>query len=232
MTISAGATTRALTRRDLELVFLLPPEGRCVAATRLADALWPEADPAAALNSLHVAIHRLRERAGDPGCIRRERFGYRLGAHVTCDVHEIAAKLRAPRLSGPLDDAERLWLSDAFERLSAWPGGGAAIPSPVSEAIDARIESLLQTILQRSARHELALGGYDRALQLASAAIERDACDEAAFEIAIRAHLGMRNGAEAMRAYRTYAGALAGELDLRPSPHLRELVATRILAGS
>jgi len=228
----SGATTIALTRRDLELVFLLPSDGRCVAATHLADALWPEADPADALNSLHVAIHRLRERVRDADCIRRERFGYRLGAHVTCDLHEIAAKVRALGDNDSLDEVERLWLSDAYERLSAWPHCGGASPSPVFAAIETRVESLLRAIAERSARHELARGGYDRALQLASVAIERDGCDEAAFEIAIRAHLGLRNGAEAMRSYRAYAAALASELDLRPSPLLRELVAMRSPAGS
>jgi DNA-binding SARP family transcriptional activator len=226
-----GATTVALTRRDLELIFILPADGRCVAASRLADALWPEADPADALNSLHVAIHRLRERVRDAGCIRRERFGYRLGVHVTCDLHEIAARLQASRPRGAtLDEAERRWMSDAYERLRAWPLTGGTNPSPVSAAIETRVESLLRTIAERTARHELLRGGFERALHLASAAIERDACDEAAFEIAIRAHLGMRNGSEAVRAYRAYAGALACELELRPSALLRDLIATRSLA--
>jgi DNA-binding SARP family transcriptional activator len=227
---SVGATTIALTRRDLELVFLLS-DGRCVSASRLADAVWPEADPADAVNSLHVAIHRLRQRVGDAHCIRRERFGYRLGAHVTCDLHDMAAGVRAARVTGTLDEAERRWLNDAYEDLSAWPsGGGAGSRSPVFAAIETRVESLLRAIAERSARCELARGGYDRALHLASVAIERDGCDEAAFEIAIRAHLGLRNGAEAMRAYRAYAAA-AGELDLRPSPQLRDLLATRALGG-
>jgi len=99
-------------------------------------------------------------------------------------------------------------------------------------AIETRVENLLRAIAERSARYELARGGYDRALSLASAAIERDGCDEAAFEIAIRAHLGLRNGAEAMRACRSYAAALARELDLPPSTQLRELLAMRSLAGS
>jgi DNA-binding SARP family transcriptional activator len=36
----------------------------------------------------------------------------------------------------------------------------------------------------------------------------------------------MRDRAGALLAYRTYARALACELDVRPSPHLRELVAS------
>lgn len=220
----AGGTTIALTQRDRELAFLLPPDGRCVASSRLADALWPEADPADALNSLHVAIHRLRARVGDAGCIRRERFGYRLGAHVTCDLHEIAAKVREWNGRSTLGETQRLWLGDAYERLCASPPGGGGC-SPVSAAIDSRIAELLRTIVERTARHELANGGYERALRLACGAIERDACDESAFEIAIRAHLGAGDRAEALLAYRTYARALASELDVRPSPHLRELVA-------
>jgi DNA-binding SARP family transcriptional activator len=219
-----AGTTVALTQRDLELVFTLPPDGRCVASATLANALWPEAEPSDALNALHVAVHRLRARVRDAGSIRRERFGYRLGPHVRCDLHEIAAAVRASSARGALGEAERLRLTEAYERLRAsQPSRGSC--SAASAAIEARVSELLRTIVERTARHELANGGYDRALDLATGAIERDACDESAFEIAIRAHLGMRNRAEALLAYRTYARALECELDVAPSPRLRELVA-------
>lgn len=215
----------ALTRRDLELVVLMSADGRCISSHRLADALWPDADPADAENSAYVAVHRLRRRLRDPGCIVRERFGYRLGAHVGCDLHRIESAVEALVRRPLVDEDEKALLDDAYAELSRspWsPGAGTCVPA----AVEARIARLLHSIDEAAARCDLARGAFARALDRAVRAIERDACDESALEIAIRAHLAMRNRAKAMLAYRTYASALERELDLKPSASLRELLAS------
>jgi DNA-binding SARP family transcriptional activator len=220
----AGNRRVELTRRDVEVIYLLAG-GRCVPSTRLAEALRPDADPADAENSLHVAIHRLRARLADPRSIRRERFGYRLGAHVRCDLQAIASDLQACAGTAPLPEDRRARLNEAYDALSAAPFGANEGSSPVGAAIARRIATVLSEITERIGRHELACGAYARALRLADGVIERDPCDESASEIAIRAHLALRDRPGALGAYRTYAGALARELDLPPHSKLRDLLA-------
>jgi hypothetical protein len=182
-TVRCGSRTATLTRRDVELFYLLGSAGRCVASTYLADALFPDADAADAENRLHVAVHRFRRRCGEPRVICRDRFGYRTGDGVRCDLDDIEADFRACAGAAGLDDTQLARASDAYARLVASPFVAAAGTSPIGIAIAARVAALLRRLGDCIARDQLRRGRYDSALSFARGAIERDGCDESPLEI-------------------------------------------------
>ena len=97
-----AAAPRALERHDAALLALLLLDGP-QSRGALAHLLWPDAEPASALNSLRQRLHRLRREAGDlldadPGTVR-------LAATVVHDLHpgQVAmAQGSEPELLGSL----------------------------------------------------------------------------------------------------------------------------------
>jgi DNA-binding SARP family transcriptional activator len=91
--------------------------------------------------------------------------------------------------------------------------------------LERRMQTVARDVTDRLANHALAQRRPDLALELARVALDFDACDESACEIAIRAHVALGDRAAAIRAYRDYTKALTAELGVTPSFTLGSLVA-------
>lgn len=221
-TARTKAGTIPLSPLQREIVFALAYGPPAAEPSQLAESLWPDADVHEAENCIYVAIYRLRRRLADPTSIERTAAGYRLGRHVVCDLPEIEAGIRRlTRARKPADGCGEL---EALRERLAAATSRAGSGRPVAEAIGRRAADALHAITTTIGQSALASGQFERALEFARAAIERDACDESALELALRAHLGLRDRAAAMRAYRSYAATLARELQLQPSAGIRELL--------
>lgn len=105
--------------KPLELLRLLAcSPGMGLGMAQAADALWPDADGAAAQKSLEVTTHRLRKLLGDAPLLTQSE------GHLQLDVHRVSSDLR-------LRDALTQQLVD--EALA--PRGGVLGPGAVSERL-------------------------------------------------------------------------------------------------
>lgn len=220
--------------RDRALLKLLALQrGHVVTRDRLIDLLWPQLDGAAAVDSLHVAVSRLRrvldpERRRGTGApaIQRVDAGYMLAASASIwvDVEEfrrLAAQGRewqrraawVPAI-GALRAAEALWRGELLEE-----DGEAAWVLDARHALRtvrlAALESLAGCLLER--------GVADEALAVAEHGLALDPAREAFHLLTMRAHVKAGRTAEALRAFARCRRILADELGAEPGPELREL---------
>jgi DNA-binding SARP family transcriptional activator len=185
--------------------------------------IWPDDEAARARNLLNMALHRLRKRLGDRAVVQTPE-GYRLGDAVVLDLREVealAVQLRGSR-SPDLATAVR-WLP-VVRRVCCGCERSASDPEFVG-TLERRMQTAARDITNRLAEYALTQLRPDLALELVRAALDFDACDESAREIAIRAHLALGDRAAAIREYRDYTRALTEDLGLAPSFTLASLVA-------
>jgi DNA-binding SARP family transcriptional activator len=170
-----------------------------------------------------MAVHRLRKRAGDCAVIQSPE-GYRLGDAVVLDLWEVeavAAQLRGTRTPDLATAAH--WLP-IVQRVCCGCVRSASDPEFVG-LLERRMQTAAREITGRLAKHALAQHRPDLSLALVRVALDFDACDESACEVAIRAHLARGDRAAAIREYRDYTRALTDDLGLAPSFALGSLVA-------
>lgn len=220
--------------RDRALLKLLALQrGHVIPQDRLLDQLWPQLDGAAAANSLHVALSRLR-RVLDPdrgalaaeSLVRRSGSGYLLAAdaRIWVDAEEfrrLVAQGRqwqrraawAPAI-GAYRAAEALWRGEPLEEDGAalWAVGPRAA---LRESRLTALADLADCLLRQGAAAE--------ALAVAEQGLALDQPREAFHALAMRAHAAMGHVAEALRAYDRCRRALADELGADPGPALQAL---------
>ncbi|HET9030553.1 MAG TPA: BTAD domain-containing putative transcriptional regulator [Candidatus Aquilonibacter sp.] len=216
-----GATVE-LGGRELELLLAIATRREPSSRARLASLLWPDLDDAAARNAFSVCLHRLRARIERKDAIERDGEGYRLHAHASVDLWDMA-RLAGTRQAMPLQQRDR----DAAERL--WQRLSAEMPiaterwewfEPFAQQLrEGRIH--LAHILGRDA---LERKEAHAALHYADDALRADPCDEEAVEIGLRAELLLQNRAAAMHRYRQYRAALQRDIGAEPSFSLTALV--------
>ncbi len=214
----------ALSGRELELVLALAMRREASWRLRLAAMLWPDLDSNAARNALSVCLHRLRGHLGRGNAIVRDRDGYRLHDDATVDLWEIeraAGRLRTRESLHESDRValERMWVrlrEERPERMERWEW---------FEPVRRRLNALRVEVAHRLGLEALERDDTANALRFAHDAIGVDACDEPAYEIAIRAHLKDGDRSAALRAFRICREALQVELACEPSEALVALVA-------
>ncbi len=229
-TISRGdAATRGnaaieLGGRDLELLLCLALHQRPIAPLALISLLWPDADEASGRNALKVRLHRLRKRIGDPLAVRTCDRGYRLGDHVSTDLHALDRIARGTTAAcASLDDVAAV--RDGYRRLCAADVPPSIADTPTGELFARRVEALKRAFAQRLATIVRDRVRGSAGLEIAYEMIAHDACDEVAWEIAIGTRLAQNDRVSALRDYAAYTRALEGELGLAPSVRIRELIA-------
>lgn len=213
----------ALSGRELELLVAIGLRREATPRARLATMLWPDLEEYPARNALSVCLHRLRQHLGREDAVLREDDGYRLHGEAVVDLWEIDRASSLLRAREQLGDGDRAALRRAWTRLRD------DRPSRMQrwewfEPTERRLGELRIEVAQRLANDALASGDAHGALAFASDMIDYDPCDEAAREIAIRAHLLLGDRAAAMRQYRQYRDTLQAELQCEPSPSLSSLV--------
>lgn len=193
--------------------------GRVVSSDRLVEALWGDAPPPSAVNSLQSHLARLRRVLGDPDLVVARAPGYLLALdpeHV--DVVRFERLVEEARLAaGPAEVAAGL-----EQALALWRG-------PALAGADDGVLRDAATRLDRL-RHRAVIDRADALLQLRRpdatlAALEEagpTSHDEPATELAIRALALSGRTAEADEVFRAHRAAL-DELGLEPSPAIQRL---------
>lgn len=222
-TVRCAGRTIALSEREHALLVALSLRRETMARARLADWLWPELDEYAARNSLSVCLHRLRQHLGNDQAILRSKDGYALHDDVRVDLWEIDRAVGILRSRPALAEAERKLLESLYEKLRE-RRPERMLKWEWFEPTERRIGELRLEVAQRLANDALSHGNARRALELAEEMIAYDACDEAARQIAITAHLATGDRGAAMRQYRQYRDTLLVELQCEPSDSIKRLV--------
>ena len=156
----------------------------------LAELLWPDAGPEAALRSLQVAVSSLRTVLHRPGLLVRDGEGYRLAltAGSRCDLRDVDAAVAAARLARSSGDAagERAALEEALRRYTGdlLPEEGAA-EWVVGERDRLRVTaaSAAETLARR-----LAGSDPEAAVDAARRAVELDAYRDGAWRLLAELH--------------------------------------------
>jgi DNA-binding SARP family transcriptional activator len=230
----AGRTVEgaAIRPRSLALLTYLATRPRHSATRDEAiDALWPEADANAGLNSLNQAIYHLR-RAIDPDYdaapeggatpyVRHEAEIVSMHPElVSFDSASLTARLNRIRIRPRTEEIEEL--------LDDYRGAfGAELPfEPWVERYRGTIEVSLMTTIERAIQSAHSAGDYDRAINLAARATRIDSQSGELMEslALMLAEDGALAGAR--RAARR-AVALFGEMEIAPPRDLLQLSAER-----
>jgi len=212
--------------RSLALLLYLATRPRH-AATRdeVIDALWPEADEAAGLNSLNQAIFHLR-RTIDPGYEAAAAHGgatpYVRHEGEVVSLHPEFVRFDSAAVLAGLDRIRRTPRPEDLDALLAAYHGPFGVEMPFEPWVEQHRSTLevgLLALVERSvlAAHEA--GDLDRAVDLALRASRIDPEDGALFERLALLLDESGSLASARRAARR-AVALLGEMDLEPPPEL------------
>ena len=216
---------------------LVTRRGTAVPVDVLADALWPDRQPADPAANVAVLLSRVRRALEDPKLIAAGSGGYLFAAGDCCAVDaelfmEHAERGRAHLDSRRADDA----LREFRAALESWRG------EPLPEDVYADWsreyrERLLQAYIQAlegGADAALELGDASLAETLAARAVAREPLREAAHLVLMRARAASGNRAAALAAFDALKSILRGELEVEPSPEavaLRQQVASGRLGG-
>lgn len=210
--------------RDL-LKLLAARRGRPITRDAVAEALWPDEDPAPLSNRLSVALSTLRkvldpERTHPPDhfvaadhqalFLRLEHLELDVVSFLVAAGTGIRASTRGawPEAEESLRQAERLYTGDFLEEdlYEDWP-------------VDCREEarSAAQEVSRLLARAAAQRGDEEEAARQLRRLLERDRHDADAWAALLGTQLRLRRYGEARRQYAVYARCMA-ELGLAPSP--------------
>jgi DNA-binding SARP family transcriptional activator len=217
----------------LLLAYLAVNRDRVVSRDELAEALWPDALPAAPEAAISALLSKLRRLLPDGAIVGRDQIRLDLGRHARIDVE--AAR----------DGIHR---AEALVAASDWPA--AVGPTLVAHNISRRpvlpgeqgdwIEELRRELagirvraLECSARRSLAVGGAELAgaERAARQLIELAPYRESGYAALMEAFECQGNIAEALWVYENLRGLLRKELGAAPSPSVQR-VHERLLSHS
>jgi DNA-binding SARP family transcriptional activator len=191
---------------------------------QLMEAFWPDTAPAAARNSLNVAVHGLRRafRAGaDVPVVVLEGGAYRLDQRLGLwlDVDEFeghAAAGRRQEAAGELPDA-----AAQYERAVALYQGDFLADDPYEEWPGLLREHLLLTyleVLDRLSGLYFGQHQYGACIALCRLLVQRDPCRENAHRRLMRCFTRQGQPHLALRQYHACVEALDQELGVDPDP--------------
>lgn len=218
--VRRGESEVAVSTGGLGLLAALAVDARPVATETLCDRLWPDTPYDQAYKALKMCVHRTRTQLGDATAIETEgRGAYRLADHVAVDTRFLPRVLEGiARKQLPAHIEQRL--GQIFHQLT--------LPRPTAFASwewFRPTETLIQQAVHAVGLHFgtrlLGNGDLPGALAAAHELIATDPLDEAARELAIRAHIAADDRSAALSEFRRYQEVLAEELGVQPSPSLR-----------
>ncbi|WP_051325793.1 BTAD domain-containing putative transcriptional regulator [Glycomyces tenuis] len=209
--VPAGRQRALLTRLALE-------PGRLVAASALADALWPGEAPANTPGALQTQVSRLRRLIGDR--LRSDSGGYRLTGAVTdiADFERLAAEAEAASRSGAAATARR----HCEQALALWRGPALTdtAESGFADAEITRLTARREAVASILVEARLELEGAESVLAELAARHAADPLSESDAGRYMRALAAGGRQAEALAVYEKTRSRLADELGVDPSPAL------------
>jgi DNA-binding SARP family transcriptional activator len=213
----------ALRPREREIIVAIAVQSRCASVEFMSELLYPGRDPADGANMVKVNVHRVRRQLGAASIVHCEG-GYTLGPRATVDIALARAfLLRFGGGAARFDAGERdrmLQLARDLRRQQHTSMIEFAWHAPVA-ILAHRVGHDLAMLI---ARREFERGDLQSAASIAQTLTYEDVCNEEAWELLIRAQLGLGYVHAARGAFRYFAGALARELDAGPSPSILQLI--------
>jgi len=212
------------------LALLLAHANRAVSSDRLVDALWGQHGPAGALQSLRVAISRLRrtldvDGAGREPVLRTVAGGYLLAVKPgELDAEVFQAGLEDGRSALDEGDAARA-ARVLREALALWRGPALAEVgfADWAQAEIRRLEELRLAAMQARIDADLQLGQHTALIgQLEGLVAGHPTRERLTAQLMLALYRCGRQ-AEALDAYQRTRAQLAGELGLEPGPALKAL---------
>ena len=199
------------------LASLLARLEEVVSVSVLVDAVWGDEPPPSALNTLRSQVSRLRRVVGDRITAAHEGYLLRPADDDVVDAVQFERALRRMR-SDPGPTSRALLAAE----LASWRGDafGELADVPTVRAAARRLDLARIDAAELVAHADLAAGQWSDAESGAEAILAADPVREPAWEVLIRALGGAGRTADAMRAARRAAAALA-EAGLTPGPALR-----------
>jgi DNA-binding SARP family transcriptional activator len=201
------------------LLAFLALHGRMVKRASVAGTLWPDASESHAYSNLRSALARLQGTARQSLAASKLELG--LAEGVTVDVRH--ARALARRLLDPAVTPNRSELS-----MAAVPALSAdLLPDWYEDWVLMEAEDWRQLrlhALEALAGRLIALGRWSEAADAAGAAVRAEPLRESGRAALIQVHLAEGNQSEAMREFTRYRVLLRAELNLEPTPRLRQLV--------
>jgi DNA-binding SARP family transcriptional activator/tetratricopeptide (TPR) repeat protein len=202
------------------LTRLLVDRNRVVREQDLFEALWDDAPPARARNSLQSKISRLRAIVGGD-VIQYVDDGYRVRADADaddCDADQF--EMRWEQALAEVDDEAALRLLD--QALAAWrgPAFGEFSDAPFARAAAARLETARRSAEDRRLELVARLRPGDEVLWESEKLLSLDPFRESAWVMRLRMLASCGRRVEALRAFHEYRERLADETGLTPSPTL------------
>lgn len=208
---------------------LLNRNGRSMPRDVLAAALWPDAEPDASRNRLHVTMHTLRadlQRACAVPVVVYDKQGYQINPalDVWVDIEEFdnaaARGSRAEREPAP-DAALAAYMDATFEYrgdlLSDHPyDDWTLLPRE-------RYRVRMLDVLGRAAHLAYDTGRYDEAVESGQRLLALDFCREDMHRLLMRAHARLGRPHLAVRQFEMCSRQLRQELDMPPAPETVEL---------
>lgn len=199
-----------------ELLAFLALNPRDIPRAYLAGVLWIDASADRAGGNLRSALWRLR--LSGVHLVDAHRDCLRLAEDVQVDIRELEA--RARRLIDPScacrdDDLDELPFRG--ELLPAWDNDWVLIERE-------RQRQLHLHALEALCERLVAKGRLGQAVSAGLAAVNGEPLRESANRALIKAHLAEGNSGEAIRQYQHYRVLLRKELNLEPSPQLKQLI--------
>ncbi len=217
-------------KQRLVLAVLLLEAGRPVPRDRIIDLLWPEEPPASARNTVQALVSRLRavfRGAGGPEIVS-EGTRYLLKVDpLAVDLHrftELTTKAREAddeRAVELLDEALGLWRGEALSDV---------VSGEVAQRLRGGMHEARWTALEDRAEAQLRLGrGRQVLAELTELVAAHPLRQRFVGQLMLALHREGRTD-DALEAFRSLRGRLAGELGLDPSPELRKLEAAVLAA--
>jgi SARP family transcriptional regulator, regulator of embCAB operon len=214
-----GHALLSVPRASQRLVAFLALHGGMVRRAAVAGTLWPDASEDHAYSNLRQALARLQRTARKALAASKLELG--LAEGVTVDLRH--ARALARRLLDPAVTPQQSELGTAAvgvlsaELLPDWDDDWVLL-----EAEDWR--QLRLHALEGLAGRLAAAGRCGEAVGAAGAAVRADPLRESARARLIQVHLAEGNRPEAVREFTRYQALLHGDLGLKPTPQLRQLI--------
>jgi len=216
-------------KKPLDLVkALIASGGHRVDKVRLADFLWPEAEPDAAAAALDMAISRLRKMLALPNAVRIEDGKIGLDpAQVWVDAwafdRDVEALQQTVRSSTPRSDDEVATLGQRL--LSTYRGAFLEREEPQRWMLAARDRwrSRFLRSVADAGRYWEQRDRWSQASELYERGIEVDTLAEDLYRKLMHCHLAQGAPAQAGRVYRRCREMLSIQLGITPSPETEAL---------
>lgn len=190
---------------------------RPVLRSRVAGALWAETSDERAAACLRSALWRLQRVRCEIVAVTRGQL--QVSPEVAVDYRDALRCVYGVDRPAP-GEARRSWIALlGDDLLPDWYDDWLAGPREAFR--QGRLRAL-----ERLSAECAASGAFEDAVVAGLAAVSAEPLRETAHAAVIHAHLGEGNVAEALRQYGIYAGALASELGVEPSPRIRSLLPT------